>query len=171
MSASVLEERTHREVSEFLVREAELLDNRQFDDWLELLAEDVVYNVPIRVTRGKGEGSEFLGESAWLRENRKSLTMRIQRLKSPNAFSENPPSRTRHFVSNVRIESGGEENELEVRSNLLVYRTRGDSAHYDLFSGERRDVLRRAGTRWKLVRREILLDQSILGAQDLSIIL
>ena len=165
------DEQSYREASEFLMREAEFLDNRQFAEWLALLTEDIFYNMPIRVTRDKDEQSNDLTEGAWLSENRKSLEMRIKRITAKGSLSENPPSRTRHFVSNVRVESGSQENEIEVNSNLLLYRTRGDSTHYDLFSAERKDVLRRVNGSWKLARRDILLDQSVLGAQDLSVLL
>jgi 3-phenylpropionate/cinnamic acid dioxygenase small subunit len=166
-----LDEQTYREIVDFLTWEAELLDNRQFGEWLAALTEDIYYDAPIRVTRGKDQGPDYLPESAWLRENRKSLEMRIKRLASPSAFAEDPPSRTRHFVSNIRAWKGDREREVEAYSNLLVYRSRGDSASYDLFSGERRDLIRHADGKWKLARREILLDQTILGAQDLSILL
>ena len=75
-----LDELTYREASEFLMREAELLDNRQFTEWLALLTEDIFYNMPIRVTRDKDEHSNDLSEGAWLSENRKSLEMRIKRI-------------------------------------------------------------------------------------------
>ena len=162
---------TYREVVEFLMREAELLDDRKFEEWMKILTEDVYYYVPLRTSQGKDEGSEFVTESAWFSENWKSLQMRIKRLRSQGIVAENPPSRTRHFVSNVRIGEGEGQNEIAVKCNLLVYRSRGESVHYDLFSGERRDVLRRVNGNLRLARRELLLDQAVLGAQDLSIIL
>ena len=168
---SSLDELTYREASEFLMREAELLDNRQFRVWLALLTVDIFYYMPIRVTRDNNEKSQDLSEGAWFSENRKSLEMRIKRLTTKGALSEEPPSRTRHFVSNIRVRSSGQENEIEVTSNLLLYRTRGDSSHYDLFSAERKDALRRINGNWRLARRDILLDQSVLGAQDLSVVL
>ncbi len=168
---ATLDELTYRETNEFLMREAELLDNRQFTEWLALLTEDIFYHMPIRVTRDNNEKSQDLSDGAWLSENRKSLEMRIKRLTTKGALSEEPPSRTRHFVSNIRVRSGSQENEVEINSNLLLYRTRGDSSHYDLFSAERKDVLRRINGNWKLARRDILLDQTVLGAQDLSVFL
>lgn len=171
MSATGPDERTYREITDFLMREVELLDNRQFEEWLGVLTDDVVYEVPVRITQGKDQGTGHLADSAWFRESRGSLEMRVKRLRAPGVVAEDPPSRTRHFVSNLRLTNGGRNGEIEARSNLLIYRSRGDSTHYDLFSGERRDTLRRVDGSWKLARREILLDQSILGAQDLSIIL
>ncbi len=77
---SSLDELTYREASEFLMREAELLDNRHFTEWLALLTEDIFYHMPIRVTRDNNEKSQDLSEGAWLSENRKSLEMRIKRI-------------------------------------------------------------------------------------------
>jgi len=162
---------TYREIVEFLMREAELLDDRRFEEWMEILTEDIYYRVPIRTSRERDEASEFLAESAWFSENWKALQMRTKRLASKGTLSEDPPSRTRHFISNIRLREASGPNEIAVKSNLLVYRSRGDSVQYDLFSGERRDVLRRVNGSWKLARRDILLDQAVLGAQDLSIIL
>jgi len=85
-----LDELTYRETNEFLMREAELLDNRQFTEWLALLTEDIFYNMPIRVTRDINEKSQDLSEGAWLSENRKSLEMRIKRLTTKGVLSEAP---------------------------------------------------------------------------------
>ena len=63
----------HHEVTQFLLHEAELLDGRRFDDWLELLAEDMQYSMPVRVTRGKEGGSDFVPKSTWFGDSRKSL--------------------------------------------------------------------------------------------------
>ncbi|NIO11381.1 MAG: phenylpropionate dioxygenase, partial [Deltaproteobacteria bacterium] len=110
-------------------------------------------------------------EGAWLSENRKSLEMRVKRLLTPGSLSEDPPSRTRHFVSNIRVREASRQTEVEIYSNLLLYRTRGNSSHFDLFSAERKDLLRRIDGHWKLARRHIQLDHTMLSAQDLSIFL
>jgi 3-phenylpropionate/cinnamic acid dioxygenase small subunit len=169
--ARTVNDHTHRQVVEFLMHEAELLDDRGFEEWLEQLTEDVVYQVPIRDTGKKNGDSEILRDGAWLSENWKSLDMRIRRLRIPGIVAEDPPSRTRHFVSNIRIVAGGNPDTVEVKSNLLVYRYRGESVHYDLFSGERRDIIRRVNGAWKLARRDLWLDQAVLTSQDISIIL
>ena len=169
--APCISEATQREVKDFLIHEAELLDDRRFEEWLEILAEDVLYQVPIQTGHDKNGSTDLLREGAWLSENWKSLEMRIRRLRTPGVLAEEPPSRTRHFVSNIRITPGASPKEVRVRSNLLLYRSRGESVQYDLFSGERRDILRRVDGRWSLARRDLLLDMSTLDAQDLSIIL
>ncbi|AGT33882.1 small subunit of biphenly dioxygenase (plasmid) [Geobacillus genomosp. 3] len=159
------------EVCRFLFREARLLDARAFREWLGLLTDDIVYRVPLRVTREKGQGSGFLNNMAHMDEDRQTLEMRIHRLETEYAWAEDPPSRTRHFVSNIEIAPGTNENELEVNSNLLVYRSRGDSPAFDILSAERQDVLRLVDEEWKLARRTILLDQTTLSTHNLSIFL
>ena len=95
--------------------------------------------------------------------------MRVRQTQAEHPVAENPPSRTRHFVSNVRVEPTDEQDEVKVRSNLLLYRNRGDSVEYDIFSAERVDTLRGVSGSWKLVRREVFLDQAVMGAQDIPI--
>ncbi|RMG55093.1 MAG: 3-phenylpropionate/cinnamic acid dioxygenase subunit beta [Acidobacteria bacterium] len=163
-------EQVYREVRDFLLREAELLDNGAYRDWLGCLTEDIRYQVPVRVTRDRGVESEFVSEMGHLDEDHVSLEMRIMRLETEYAWAEDPPSRTRHFVSNIRVEPGDRDDEVKVKSNLLLYRTRGDDPHYDLLSAERHDVLRRINSQWKLARRLVLLDQTTIGTHNLSIL-
>jgi 3-phenylpropionate/cinnamic acid dioxygenase small subunit len=99
------------------------------------------------------------------------LELRVRRLETEYAWAEDPPSRTRHFVTNVRIAEGEEEDEVAVRSNLLLYRSRGSVPHYDLLSAERKDVLRKEEDQWKLRRRVILLDHAVLTTHNLSVFL
>ncbi len=158
------------EVEEFLLHEAQLLDEGRFDDWLELLAEDLVYQVPVRVTRERAGPSEVSADMFHMNETRRSLQLRVERLRTGHAWAEDPPSRTRHFVTNIRLRELT-ETEVEVRSNLLLYRNRGSDAGHDLLSGERFDVLRRQGDGCRLARRQVILDQATLGTKNLGIFL
>lgn len=151
---------------QFLFQEAELLDSGRFHEWLELLDDDLVYQVPVRATRE--DGDEHSTVMFHLDETRMTLQWRVERLDTEMAWAEGPPSRTRHFVSNIRVTPHG-ENELAVRSYLLLYRNRGSDARYDLLSGERQDLLRWRGDRWKLAKRLVLLDQVTLGTRNLAI--
>jgi 3-phenylpropionate/cinnamic acid dioxygenase small subunit len=161
----------YQQVTEFLMHEAELLDTRRFDEWLELLAPELTYRIPVRVTRSGASGEEFADNSDWYKDSRESLAARIKRLKTRSLLAEDPPSRTRHFVSNVRVSRGQGADEFAVKSNLLVFRSRGNSGGHDLFSAERRDVLRKDGANLRLKSRDILLDHTLLDAQDISILL
>src|ERR687890_2338151 len=163
---------TYWEVYSFLMREAELLDERREREWLEsCTTEDVEYLMPVRENRERSEGPGFSDESFYFQETYGSLELRVRRLETEYAWAEDPPSRTRHFVTNVRVAPGEEEDEVAVRSNLLLYRSRGSDPQQDLISAERKDVLRKEDEQWKLKKRVILLDHSILMTHNLSIFL
>ena len=157
------------EAQDFLYHEAELLDGGRFEEWLELLTEDVRYQMPVRVTRERGQGADVSPDMQFFWEDRVTLGLRVQRLRTEFAWAEDPPSRTRHFVTNVRVRPADVRDEIDVRSYLLLYRNRGDSAQYDLLSGERHDRLRRVDGAWKLARRSFVVDQVVLGTRNLAI--
>jgi ethylbenzene dioxygenase beta subunit len=158
------------EVEAFLFHEAQLLDEGRFEEWLQLLTDDVVYQVPVRATRERGGPAELSDEMFHMDETRRSLELRVERLRTGHAWAEDPPSRTRHFLSNLRIRQLPWP-EVEVRSNLLLYRNRGSDSGHDLLSGERIDVLRRQSEGWQLARRRVILDQVTLGTKNLGIFL
>lgn len=160
------------EVEQFLYAEADLLDDRLFDEWFALLADDIHYWMPVRANRLARElDREFsaAGEAAFFDENKAHLEQRVQRLHTGMAWAEDPPSRTRHFVTNVRISPRATDGELDVTSNFILYRTRLER-EMDLFAGKRIDVLRRVDSAfgWQIAKRTILLDQSTLLAKNLS---
>lgn len=157
------------EVLDFLHREAELIDNGQFEEWLALLTDDIEYRMPLRLTRERTSPTDRSEEMQFFWDDRATLELRIRRLRTDFAWAEDPPSRTRHFISNVRIVPGARAGELDVRSYVLIYRNRGDTAAHELISGERRDVLRRVDGAWKLARRDVTIDQASLGNQNLAI--
>ena len=98
-----------REITAFLFHEAALLDERRFDEWLGLLDEELSYRMPVRSTRPEGQGSEFSEQMLHFDETRETLAMRVERLKSGDAWAEVPPSRTRHYVTNIRITGDGRQ--------------------------------------------------------------
>jgi len=159
----------YSEVCEFLHREAELLDHGEFEEWLELMAEDVTYRLPIRLNRARKSKPESSQETEIFSENKASLVLRVKRLGTDFAWAETPPSRTRHLVTNVRARLTSTADEVEVDSYFLVYRNRSGYSHADLFSGERQDLLRRVDGRWLLARRLIQLDQAVIGSRNISI--
>lgn len=158
------------DVEQFLYREADLIDERRFDDWLELLADDLEYWMPVRSTRSLGdEANEFAkpGESAFFDDDKESMQQRVRKLYTGFAWAEDPPSRTRHVVSNVRIVS--RSNDLvEVRCNFMLYRSRL-AADEDLWVGRREDRLRRNGESFLIARRHIYLDHVSLASKNLSV--
>jgi 3-phenylpropionate/cinnamic acid dioxygenase small subunit len=140
-------------------------------NWLRLLTPDVQYELPVRVTREKSAGPGFSTEAFHLKEDYGSLQTRIRRLESEYAWAEDPPSRTRHFVTNIRVAPGARRDDVNVRSNLLLFRSRGDSPTYEFLCGERRDTLRWVEGELRLASRQVLLAQTTLAIQNLAILL
>ncbi len=157
------------EILDLLYREAELLDEGRFDEWLDLLTDDVTYQMPVRVTRERGQTGEVSMEMQHFRDDRATLALRVRRLKTEFAWAEDPPSRTRHFITNVRLRAAATSDEVDVRSNVLIYRSRGDSPLHDLICGERRETVRRTNGVWKVARRVFVPDQATLNTKNLAI--
>lgn len=162
---------THQEVHQFLVWEAELLDSRRYQDWLNLLTEDIVYKMPVRVTKAHTLEGSILDGMDHFDEDMYSLKKRVQRFETEHAWAEDPPSRTRHFVSNVRVYPGDGDGEYTAKSYVLLFRSRGDTRDPDFLSVERTDVLRRSNGGFKIANREILVDESVLKTQNLAVFL
>jgi biphenyl 2,3-dioxygenase subunit beta len=136
-----------------------------------LLADDLHYFMPTRYNRLKREADkEFSApdEAAFFDEDKRSIAMRIRRLNTGLAWAEDPPSRTRHMVSNVVIRPIAND-EYEVDCYYLLYRSRLER-EVEIFVGMRHDVLRRADNPagFQVARRTIILDQSTLLARNLS---
>jgi 3-phenylpropionate/cinnamic acid dioxygenase small subunit len=157
------------EAEEFLYREASLLDERRLDEWLTLCTDDIHYWMPIRrTTTVKEIDNEFTkpGGMAFFDDDKRTLGLRVQRLAVGRAWAEDPPSRTRHTVTNVRVVSA-DANEMLVALNFHLYRTRLDSEE-DSWIGRREDLLRRENGALKLARRYIYLDQTVILSQNMS---
>jgi biphenyl 2,3-dioxygenase beta subunit len=157
------------EAEEFLYREAALLDDRKLEEWLELLTDDIHYWMPIRrTTTAREVANEFTrpGGMAFFDDDKTTLTMRVQRLAVGRAWAEDPPSRTRRVVSNVRILST-DGDEVGVGLNFQLYRTRLNSEE-DCWIGRREDLLRRVDGAFMLARRHIYLEQTVILSQNMS---
>jgi 3-phenylpropionate/cinnamic acid dioxygenase small subunit len=107
-------------------------------------------------------------ELAILDEDKTTLAARVARLDTGMAWAEDPPSRTRHMISNVEVERCESGAEVKVYCNFLVYRSRAETEE-DFYVGARQDVLRRVGGAWKIARRRLVLDQAVLTAKNVSI--
>ena len=173
------------EAEQLLYREARLLDERRFHEWLELLTDDIRYWMPVRSTRypkhskaitikdaDRYKDYEFAAddEQAYFDDTKETLSNRIVRLDTGMAWAEDPPSRTRHIISNVEVEETGDAKETKVYSAFMTYRT-GLGTEQDFFVGGREDLLRRVDGELKIAYRKILLDQDVLLAKNVSIFL
>jgi len=160
----------HYEVSLFLNAEAELLDEQRYAEWLALLTEDVRYRMPVRVTVMRGQAGPERPMDHF-DEDHYTLGKRVQRLSGSHAWTEDPPSRTRRFVTNVRGYAGEAPEELVVRSYLLLFRSRLDVRPPEWVAAERWDVLRRVDGGLRLASRDITIDESLIRTQNLAVFL
>jgi 3-phenylpropionate/cinnamic acid dioxygenase small subunit len=160
------------EVTDFLYREADLLDERRYEEWLGLLADDYQYAVPLRMNVryddvAEREQTRAGEEICWFDEGKATTELRVAQLATGLHWAEEPVSRVTHLVTNIRLESSAPP-EVDVRCRFVVYRNRvADES--DFLVGRRRDRLRRTGEGWQVCRRRLLLDQSVLLAKNLSV--
>jgi phthalate 3,4-dioxygenase subunit beta len=161
----------HLQAYQWLVDEAYLLDAQRYEDWLALVADDIHYIMPVRVTTAIGAGYDSAPGMAHFDENKYSLGRRVARFRTEHAWTEDPPSRLRHHVTNVRTFATPDPEHLVVDSGVLLYRSRGDVREPALLSAGREDLLRRTTDGWQLARRTIGVDDSVLRTQNLAIFL
>lgn len=160
------------EAEEFLYYEADLLDERRYSEWLELLAEDYHYAMPLRRNVmldevDERENTRPGSDIAWFDEGKETMRLRVDQLLTGKHWAEEPVSRVSHLVTNVRLKRV-ELPEVDVSCRFIVYRNRVTD-ETDFLVGRRNDRLRRLGQSWQVVRREVLLDQSVLLAKNLSV--
>jgi 3-phenylpropionate/cinnamic acid dioxygenase small subunit len=164
-----------QEIAEFLYVEAELLDERRYDDWLALLAEDIRYWMPMRRNVKYGDTErEFTREGAdisWFDEGKETLTRRVRQIQTGIHWAEEPQSRIAHLVSNVQLleatPSAASAQEVTAKCRFLIYRNRVET-ETDFLVGKREDTLRRNSDGWLIARRKIILDQNVLLTKNLT---
>lgn len=167
--------RLKSEIEDFYYEEADLLDNRDFKKWLDLFTEDTIYFMPIRRNVKFGQQAERentkQGEGMhWFDEGKWTLTKRVEQILTGVHYAEEPLSRVTHMITNVQLLQDREADngrELDVRCRFLVYQNRVQYETY-FFVGRRTDILRETEDGWKIARREIILDQNILLAKNLT---
>ena len=144
------------QVEDFLFKEAALLDDWRLDEWVDLFTDDGRYVVP---TTDLPDGDPRR-DLVFIDDDINRLRARAVRLNSRHAHREYPWSRTRRFISNVRVEES-KEGELAVSSNVLVYRFRaGEGAPY---VGSVHYILRRDGGAFRIAYRRAVLDLEALS--------
>ena len=164
-----------QEIAQFLYTEAEILDERQYDEWLDLLADDIRYWMPIRRNVKYGDTTrEFTRETDdinWFDEGKDTLTRRVRQIQTGIHWAEEPRSRITHMISNVQLLTATSDavvaRELAVKSRFLIYRNRVET-ETDVLVGKREDTLRRTGDGWLIARRKIILDQNVLLSKNLT---
>jgi 3-phenylpropionate/cinnamic acid dioxygenase small subunit len=153
------------EVEQFLYQEARLLDERRLDEWLDLLADELHYWMPMRRNIKFGDWDlEFTNaenEINWFDEGKDVLAGRIRQINTGIHWPEEPVSRFEHIVTNVEVVSV-EADAIHVNSKFFCYQNRlQDEVNH--FVGRREDRLRRdPETRFKIVKRKIILAQNVM---------
>lgn len=159
------------EIEKFLYHEAELLDRREFEAWLDLLAEDLRYWMPITRNRPFGdwqnEHTRQGKDLNWFDEGKFEIEQRVKQIMTGRHWAEEPISRTTHMLSNIQVETGG-ASEVTTKCRFLVYRNRTE-AETDFFVGKREDSLRLSNEGWQIFERRIYLDQNTLLAKNLTV--
>jgi 3-phenylpropionate/cinnamic acid dioxygenase small subunit len=159
------------EITNLLYQEAYFLDNRKYKEWLNLLADDLQYRMPLRETVEGVGVSDIAEDIAFFEETKKSLTTRVKRLYTKSAWVENPATRQRHFITNVMIESTSNADEFKVRSYFLFQRNRGSTHDIEQMFGERNDIIRKENGEWKIASRTIYPDQTVITTMNMSMFL
>ena len=173
-----------REVEQFLYREARLLDERRFREWLDLFTDDVRYWMGARSNRypRTSKAISILSPNRYVEddhtrddelsifdESKETLSGRVARLETGMAWAEDPPSRTRHLIGNLEA-TALENGQAEARTAFLVYRSHLETDS-QLLSGCREDVLRKVNGAWQVKKRTIVLDANVLLDKNLSVFL
>jgi 3-phenylpropionate/cinnamic acid dioxygenase small subunit len=112
-----------RELIEFVYHEARMLDEKRYDDWYELFTEDASYWIPS--APGQEDG---INHVSLMYEDRLLLKLRIERLKSPRSYSQQPASRSHHLLQMPQVEHAGEgADEYVTRTQFIYTETQGDT--------------------------------------------
>jgi len=155
VAAQPLETMPRQTIEDFLYEEAALLDEWRLDEWVELLTEDATYEVP-STDAPDGDPKTTLSIIA---DDITRIRSRVKQLLGKSAWAENPPSRTRRLISNVRIR-GVEGESIAVTANFAVYRMRFE--HMDTYVGRYEYTLVQRDGRLKIRARKAILDLEAL---------
>lgn len=158
-------------VEQFLYHEAALLDGRQFEEWLTLFTPDISYWMPIRrIKTVEDLDQQFTarGDIALFDDEYDTLEKRVKKATGGFNWSEEPPSRTRYLITNVRIVAKDADT-LEVHSNFHLHRSRQED-DMDDFIGHREDLLVTDGDSFRIKRRHIFLEQTVIQAANMAIL-
>jgi benzoate/toluate 1,2-dioxygenase beta subunit len=136
-----------RRVEEFLFHEARLLDEREFEAWMALFADDGIYWIPA----APGQ-QDPLGEVSIAYEDRQLLDVRVRRLRHPENYADQPQARTRRVIGNVMLDEGDSVVTV-VRSNFMLVEIQNDAQR--MFAGEYVHALKPAGDSFQIVQKRV----------------
>ena len=160
-------------IARFMAYESFLLDATRYGEWLELLTEDFLYQVPVPFTSDDPNEAPWRSDVLLLDESRDSLEKLWFRRHDPasfgHAWGENPRQRVRRFVTNVLITPDGEPNSYRVTSNVLLSFVRQSDPASFVPAG-RVDLVRETDAGLRLARRMVYLDQTVITTTHMRLI-
>ncbi|MBJ22092.1 MAG: hypothetical protein GY910_27985 [bacterium] len=170
-------------VEQFYYREARILDERKFQQWLGLVTEDIRYTIPARhvpLNDSSMRGTEALhdedreisrcdvDELPFREEDLLTLAVRVDRNFKINAWAETPAARTRRFITNIEVWAADTEGEFRAYSNFMLSFSRHGTENYT-YTGQRRDRLRVDGDAFKIAEREVILEENVITTPTLGL--
>jgi len=158
---------TERELIDFVVREARLLDEQRYDEWNALFTDDAIYWVPLVPNQPEG-----LDHTSHLYEDKLLRDLRIERLKSPRAFSQQPPTRSLHLLQAPTVEprAAARPGEHLVRTVFQYIESQGDEMHTFFGVAWHRVVVDQAGAlRMAQKRVDLINSDAALPAVQLFV--
>jgi 3-phenylpropionate/cinnamic acid dioxygenase small subunit len=160
MSGVSVSDEVYISVQRFLNREANFLDRRAYHEWFKLWTDDLHYRVTVQINQDAAAG---VGEYAIIEDDAIGLKARLDQISSPKlTHAENPPSLARRFFSGLQVLQADGNDAVVASANVLIYRTRPEMPNGGFYAGTRTDVLRRVNGEWRLSRRSVRLDQTIV---------
>jgi 3-phenylpropionate/cinnamic acid dioxygenase small subunit len=158
-------------ISQFLGLESRLLDENRLSEWLAILDDEIIYEVPMRIVDDREGKNEFPPNSFRMRDDMAMLRKRVERTTTGEAWAETPPSRTVRVVGSIAVDTTDRQNIYLVHSAVLTYRQRALEHGFDLIPARRRDLIRIHDGSCKLLRRTIILAEAVLQTPNLGIFL
>jgi ethylbenzene dioxygenase beta subunit len=163
-----------KQFEQTLYREARLLDDENYDEWLTMLAPDLFYYMPGVETRFRRDDStdvyHDVSRMAFYNDDIEMLKKRVARLQTGTAWSEDPATRFAHLITNIEVETTDTPEEYRVYSYFYVYRSRNERDE-DTLVGRRDDIWRDENGHYSLVKRTIRPTWSLLLSQNLNVFL
>lgn len=162
------------DVTQWFYREADLLDYREYAEWLKLLHPEMRYFIPLVRNVPRIRDTEFTREqqdNAWMDEGYTTIEKRVKQILTNIHWAEEPPSRVSHLITNtvlLSVEGEKGSREVQTRSRVFVYQNRIDD-EVNHFVGKRIDTLAESENGWLLKHRTVHLDQSVLLAKALTV--
>lgn len=147
-----------------LHREARLIDQGRFEEWLELFAADGLYWIP-----HVAGGGDPRREVSIAFDDVRRLGDRVARLCTDSAWSQVPASRTCHQLTNLEVWRGRRAGTVCVRSTFVVHESRGTVER--ALAGWSGHLIRREGHHWRIVIKQVNLLGSDLGLENMSLVL